>query len=563
MMRKWLLFFCLWLVATVGHTFRATAQQRDTSGKMTIYLTANVIIHIQTDSGQINKFLDNAVFRQGTDTLYCDSLYQNLTTKTIEAFSNVRIAQAGGTQAKSDYLRYISAEKIAYMKGNVSLTDGKNRLVCDELTYNLGTKVGVYNNHGELFADSTTVVSETGRYDVNAKDARFTGKVKITDPQYTTTSDDISYNTETKLTRFFAPSKIVGDGGQTRLTASSGYYDARAGLANLDAHATVWYGQQYIEADTLFYDRSLGYGYAYGKVIAWDAGQLSALYCGSARYNRRRRTLQATRRPVLMQIKDADTLYVRADTFYSAPDYSRALPDTNHAADKVPVAAPTTVAATKRGRGKKAPVLLAPQPLADTMWADTTLPLYFIGYHRVRIFSDSLQGVCDSIVYTQADSTLRMIYSPIAWARNSQITGDTICMLLDSNKLKRVYVPNNAFVISLAGPDGANMYDQVQGKTLKAYFRNNAVEHMVVAPNAEAIYYNKDERGAYLGVSQVKSTRMMVYFNDQNIRKIKLEDDVHETLTPLEQANIPATRLSRFKWIPQRRPRSKNELFGE
>ena len=95
MMRKWLLLFCLWLVATVGLTLQATAQQRDTSCKMTIYLTANVIIHIQTDSGQINKFLDNAVFRQGTDTLYCDSLYQNLTTKTIEAFSNVRIAQAG------------------------------------------------------------------------------------------------------------------------------------------------------------------------------------------------------------------------------------------------------------------------------------------------------------------------------------------------------------------------------------------------------------------------------------------------------------------------------------
>lgn len=527
-------------------------------------------MHVETDSGQVNKFITNAVFRQGTDTLYCDSLYQNITYKTIEAFSNVRIAQAGGTEATSNYLKYISAEKIAFMSGSVTLTDGKNRLSCEALTYNLSTKTGVYSQHGELQADSTHVVSDRGQYEVNTKEARFTGHVTITDPQYVTTSQDIGYNTDTRMSRFYAPSKIVGDSGRTRLTASSGYYDSQKGLANFDAHATIWYGDQFIEGDTLYYDRNLGYGYAYGKVIAWDASQLSALYCGRAVYNKRQRTLQATRKPVLMQIKGADTLYIRADTFYSAPDLARSpkldsnKPPTQITNNPKAVAADSSTTnelSTKKNKRKKVSVATPVTVAIDTSFADTTAPLYFIGYHHVKLFSDSLQGVCDSIVYTQADSTIRMIYNPVAWSRKSQITGDTICLLLDSNRLKHIYVPGNAFVVSLAGPAGTEMYDQVQGKMLRVFFENNEIEHMVVYPNAEAIYYSKEDDGDYLGVSQARSDKMRIFFNGQTVKKIKLEEDVHQTLTPMEQVDIPTTKLSKFKWVHERRPVDKYEMF--
>ena len=119
-----------------------------------------------------------------------------------EAFSNVRIAQTGGTQGTSDYLRYTADNKEAFMQGNVNLTDGKNRLACAELTYNLGTKTGVYNNGGTLYSDSTVVSSNTGVYNVKDKNARFKGNVHITDPTYKIISDDLGYNTETKFETF-------------------------------------------------------------------------------------------------------------------------------------------------------------------------------------------------------------------------------------------------------------------------------------------------------------------------------------------------------------------------
>lgn len=558
----------LWsaICALLSISYTASAQNADTSNKTTVYLTADINIFTKTDSGEISKFIGNAMFRQGTDTLYCDSVYQNRTTKIMEAFGNVRIAQQGGTEATSNYLKYNSATKTAIMQGDVTLTDGKNRLWCEDLSYNLTDKIGIYNNNGTLVADSTTVWSDRGEYNVKSHNARFTGNVVVTDPHYHTRSEDMGYNTETKLTAFYARSFVVGDSGKTVLNTSSGYMDNTSGLAYFDSHTSIWYDGQYIEADTLSYTRSTGLGYAIGNVIAIDTPHHSALYCGKAKYNRRKRTLLAIEKPVMQQVNNNDTLYIAADTFYSAPMLKDSLTGKYYAPlafkQVTKKASNDSAASTKRKREKKKETAITTlAATADTTDADSTLPLYFTGYHHVKIFSDSMQGLCDSIVYTQYDSTIRMIYSPVLWSRNSQITGDTICMVLDSSKIKKIYVPNNAFVASIAGPEKAEIYDQVQGRTLHGYFNNNEIEQLRVYPDAEAIYYTKDDSGAYIGVSQAKSDTMQIAFKKQKIQRIMLLQDITETLTPMDKADLPNTRLSRFIWRVAERPRKKEELF--
>ncbi len=540
--------------------------QKDTTDKITIHILRNrVVTFTHTDTGDYFRFIGDVVMQQGTDTLYCDSLYQNKTTNILQAFSNVRIAQADGTQGVCEYLQYVSAKKEALMMGNVELTDGKSRLWCDELTYNLGTKVGEYNNTGTLQSDSTMVSSNRGVYNVKTKEAHFYGNVIVKDPQYHTKSQDMLYNTGTKMTRFFAPSLVVGDSGRTILQTSRGYYDNENGVAGFDKPSSVWYDGKYIEADTLYYNKKQGLSYAYGHVIAVDTEHHSTLYCGKTIYYTKKRVMWALEKPVLQTANGKDTLYVRADTFYSAPilkPKSGKIPSEMVDSAMAPVKAVASPAKEERKsrKKKKEPEVVA-VVTNDTAVADSTAPLYFCGYHHVRIFSDSLQGVCDSIVYTETDSTIRMIYNPIVWARKSQVTGDTIMMTLDSNKINSIYVPNNAFVVSLSGPEKSEMYDQVQGKTLKGLFKNNEITDLNVFPNSEAIYYAKDDSGAYIGVSQAKSERMRIFFNDQKITRILLTRDVHQTLTPLQKADLPATRLSRFKWIPERRPMTKEELF--
>lgn len=624
----------------------ANAQEKpaaDTADKVRIIIAnTGVIEHYTTDTGSFNKFVKDVVVYQGTDTLYCDSMYQFIEKKKLEAFGDVRIAQQGGTEGTCSYLRYASDKRLAYMTGDVQITDGKNRLWAEDLTYDLGTKTGTYSNNGTLQSDSTIVTSIYGVYNVKSHDARFTGNVVVIDPQYKIASKDLGYNTETRIERFYDYSVVTSDSGRSVLTTWNGTYDSKNVVARFIGHSSIWNDGQYIEADSLHYDKGSGYGYAIGHVISIDTTQHSTIYCGRADYFRKQRVLWASIKPVLELANGNDTFYMRADTFYSAPMVrakgrpfrmpqdtadnrvdsvslkammsSKAVKDTallskvKKATDSAgakpkgrrqrPQAAAKTdtvvtiqeapltaadsmwaipaykyrvadllrdtarhiVATTKPGKGKGKDKT-AKLPPVDTSTADTTAPIFFTGYHHVLIFSDSMQARCDSVTYTRADSIVRMIYDPVAWARSSQITGDTIFMLLDSGGIKTMYIPNSGFMTSRSGPEKARIYDQIQGESITAFFKENAVRKMIVTPDAQSIYYSKDDGGAYVGLNEATSVLMRIYFGEQNISRIKFEQDVHQTMTPMDKADLPNARLKRFRWLYDDRPQSKEELF--
>jgi hypothetical protein len=181
------------------------------------------------------------------------------------------------------------------------------------------------------------------------------------------------------------------------------------------------------------------------------------------------------------------------------------------------------------------------------------------------VYSDSLQAVCDSISYSQQDSTMRLMYQPIVWSRQAQISGDTILLYTDSQAIKKIFVPSNALLISQSGPEAAQLFDQVQGNTMTGHFEKNQIKELVVFPNAEAIYYSKDEKGAYLGVDETQCERMKVYFDEKEISTIKQYQDIKHKMTPMQQALQSSYRLSRFKWLVEQRPKSLQELldFGK
>jgi len=507
---------------------------------------ARVLYQDQTAEGPVFRFYGDVRLRQGTTTMTCDTAYLNQQSNNMEAFGNVSIVQTGGTTVSSDYLRYTGNSKQAYLRGNVSLSDGKNTLWAEELNYNLGTKIGTYEQGGTLQADQTTVSSNVGNYNVRTKDARFSGDVYVTDPQYNVTSSDLGYNTATKIVRFHGPSVVISD--RSTLRTSSGTWDGQNEIAHFTDRSSVQNADQYIEADNLDYNRRSGLGVAKGNVFALDTAMKSTLYCGYAWYNEHTRKMWATIKPVMKKATESDSIYMRADTFHVAPVPKGDSTDSTWLVNQT----------MRPGKGVTETVSARK---ADTAGRDTAIQRYFIGYHHVLVYSDSLQARCDSITYSQADSTLRLMYEPIAWARASQITGDTILIYLVNNKVDRMYIPNNAFSVSRSGPEKANLFDQVQGRTLTAYFDSNEIRELVVFPNAEAIYYAQDDDGAYLGANQASSERMKVYFDSSKIERILLEQDVKQTMTPMQQVDIPSMRLGRFQWNPELRPESVAQLF--
>lgn len=528
---------CLWQYA-------GAQAASDTSKKVDVEIvSAAYIERITTDTNAYNKLVENVELKQGGTMMYCDSAYMYSETNNVEAFGNVVILQADGTRAMSDYLRYTGNTKMAFLQGNVSLTDGKDNLWATEVEYNLNTKTGVYSLGGTLQSDATTLTSNSGVYNIRSKDARFTEDVQVYDPEYTIVSDDMGYNTETKVTTFFGNSVVTSD--SSVLTTHCGTYKSVEQIAHFPCRSSILTKEQYMEADSLYYNKAKGFSKARGDVIAIDTSQKLTLYCQTADMNEIKKTTLATVKPVMKKMNGEDSLFIRADTFFMGP----VIP----IKDSIKI-----IKTTGRGRKKKEVEVM----IADTTAVVDTLDLrFFIGYHGVKIFSDSMQGVCDSIVYSQQDSIMRMIYDPIVWSRRSQITGDTILLYTDSDKIKKIYVPENAFVASQSGPDKAELFDQIQGKTLTGFFVDNALSEVLVKPNAEAIHFAKDESDAYLGVNQASSARMRALFKDQDIEFIIFEQEFKHKLTPLTQADLPSLRLNRFSWQVDRRPKSLKEIF--
>src|SRR5207237_1119573 len=115
---------------------------------------------------------------------------------------------------------------------------------------------------------------------------------------------------------------------------------------------------------------------------------------------------------------------------------------------------------------------------------------FFEAYYHVRIYSDSMQAVGDSMFYSGQDSVFRLFKQPIVWARESQVTGDTIYLFTQNKKPARLYVFENALTIDKVG---AAYYNQVKGRAINGYFINGNIDHLRAKGNAESIYYAQDE----------------------------------------------------------------------
>ena len=196
---------------------------------------------------------------------------------------------------------------------------------------------------------------------------------------------------------------------------------------------------------------------------------------------------------------------------------------------------------------------------------DTTLR-YILGYHHVRIFSDSLQAVSDSLFYSTRDSVFRLFTNPIAWGNgNYQITGDTMYVYTKNKKANRLYVFENALAINKVA---SNFYNQIKGTTINTYFKGGDVDYMRAKGNAESIYYVKDDNNAYTGVNKAHADIIDMIFqmkedsSGRELRKVAMRNDVEGSMIPFGKVSFDDMRLRGFKWQESRRPKSKQELLG-
>ena len=112
---------------------------------------------------------------------------------------------------------------------------------------------------------------------------------------------------------------------------------------------------------------------------------------------------------------------------------------------------------------------------------------YFEAFRNVRIFSDSIQAVCDSMFYSFRDSVFRLYQHPVVWSNENQITGDTILLYTKKQKkADKIQVFDNSFLVNQLEP---GVFDQIKATRMDGYFKEGAIDSIRAMGMAESIYY--------------------------------------------------------------------------
>jgi lipopolysaccharide export system protein LptA len=286
--------------------------------KQIIIIHADKIGYKESDS--VTKFqvlVGNVAVQQEKTKFYCDSASINTTTNILEAFGHVHINDNDSLQIYSNYLKYLGHERKAKLTNNVKLTDGKGVLTTNQLDYDLQTKIGIYSNGGKVVNEKTVLTSEEATYYEQTRDVFFKRNVVLVDPEYTIKTDTLLYNTYTGITTFIVPTEIISDSGRQRIVTSDGYYDTKAKKAYFGKRPKMWNQNTYVEADEVASD-STGFGEARGNVIYKDTAQKVTIFANHMNTNKNDNSFLATEKPVMVIQQDEDSVFIAADTLYSA-----------------------------------------------------------------------------------------------------------------------------------------------------------------------------------------------------------------------------------------------------
>ncbi|MGZ8538601.1 MAG: OstA-like protein [Flavisolibacter sp.] len=522
-MRKLLLLFTV----IIFFNGLSLAQNPTTESKLVDILHADAFNFKRiNETTELKILTGNVRLRQGSTLFNCDSCVINESANLFEAFGKIHINDSDTTHIYSNYLRYFTNTKLAYLSGNVKLTDGHGTLTTPDLDYDVNNKIGTYKNGGKVVNKKSVLTSREGIYYTDLRDIYFSNNVELKDPSNYMKTDSLLYNTETQIARFIADT-YIRDSANRVIRTREGWYDVPNRHAEFLSRTYMEDKSLKAVADNVVSDEKTGFIKLEGNAVTIDSVKGTTIIAGIILVDKNTDKTLATRKPLMIIKQDKDSIYITADTLFTAR-------------------------LTELYKNDSA--MLQDLNLKEK---DST-NRYFEAFRNVRIFSDSVQAVSDSLFYSFKDSIFHLFYDPVVWSKKTQITGDTIYLYTKNKKADRIKTIENSFIINEVDP---GVYNQIKSSRMDGYFKEGSLDSVRAKGLAESVYFLQDKDSAYTGVNQTKSDAIDISFEKGELYKVVFRSDLKGTLYPISQKTPGEMRLENFKWVIERRPKTKWEMF--
>jgi lipopolysaccharide export system protein LptA len=564
---------------------------------------------LSADSADFNQAANtfdaygHVVITQPSGTvIYSDLLNYNGNTKLAILTNNIRFIDGDATLTTNN-LTYNMTTRIGTYLGGGKIVNGKNVLTSANGYYFAATRDAYFRKNVVLNSPDAIIKNDTLRYNSNSKIAYFYGPTDIYGKDDTLYTESGTYNTSNDQARF-GKNNLYRQGSKS-LTGDSLFYDRKVGYGKAIGHVTfmdtvekailkgglgeykkadesilvtlnpyvviisesdsakvdsIW-----MTADTLFskviFARDL-IPYKKDEVVP-DAEIAAKEEVPEKNLKDNINTptvIEKNRDPALKDApeKTEADVKVKAEELVKEPEVEIPIAKVPPPEVKKPKFESPKAILSKN----KSPDSLKVATLAkDSINLDTTRTRIISAFHNAKIFKSDLQAKADSMFFSDADSTVRCYVSPMIWAQGSQLTGDTVYLQMKNKKLDNMLLHHNSFIVNTEDADSTN-FNQIKGKVITGYFRDNKLNDMFVDGNAESIYYLKDDT-VYSGLNHMISSRLRILLKDNKLNNISAIRSIEASITPMGDLKEEDRVLKGFIWKPRDRPKSKEEIIPQ
>ena len=473
---------------------------------------ADVLEGGKKDGVGYQKLIGNVKITQKNTIIHCDTALVFENTNSMEAFGNVKIEDLEDSVIiTSNTLYYDGDGRTAKLRGNVAYADDSIKLYTDNLDYDMINKSANYFNGGKIIEGTKTLESEKGNYDTEGKMMIFTDSVIMTTADYTSKSENLVYNMITKRARISGDQAITTSDGIVLQSKKGGEFDTEKGTSVFRV-GEVDTDKYLLKGDELYFDNRLGSYSATGNVYLLAKEDSVIITGNNAHFWNDKGLAKVFGDPLLKKPLINDTLFLRADTLVSIDD---------------------SLSANKR----------------------------LLAYNNVMIFKSDLQGKSDSLAYFLSDSSITFYQDPILWNDGSQITADTISVVLKNGTIDQLQTSVDSFIIS---EDSTQNYNQIKGRNMVALFKGKSIDNVNVTGNGESIYFVADEENTktMMGMNRIICSNMKIIFLDNQVHDIRFYTNPDGKIIPPHELKDEDKKLEGFAWRIKERPTKRKILIN-
>ncbi len=483
---------------------------------------ADKIKFVKSYKGGAKRLIGNVQFTQEGMSMTCDSAYF-LDNNTLEAFSNIRIRKGDSLGITGNNAKYDGNTKLGIIEGNVVCTEKDMVLTTSALNFDSKNSLASYSTGGTIVSKENTLTSKNGYYHSPTRTVSFRYDVKLVNPEYNMTADTLKYITTSKTAVFVGPTTITSKSDM--LYCEQGWYNTATQVAHLNKNAVVYSKQNILHADSVHYDKKKETGDAFSNVQLIDNKEKLIISGNRAYTNQKKGRTWVTGKTLLTKFLARDTMYASADTMW---------------------------AFEKRVEIKK-----------DRLGTDTDSAQYrdstiVKAYRHVRFFKNDVQGLADSMIYSAWDSTVTLNHLPLLWSKQNQMSGKKIILYLANNKIDKINIPENTFITEEV--DSLH-YNQVKGKELWAYFKDDSLSRIDITGNAQAVYYILNDKKKLQGANTIESSSIRISQKAKNQNQVTFIKKPKARIIPIKEVDVKKLELKGFSWQIARKPKSKDDLW--